>query len=229
MHVEDHTLVLEVAPHQAIGDEWKVALRSRGFLIDRARDAPEALQLLARFRHAVTFLHCAPSVTTEAAELGPTLRRLKPSLGIVLLRGSWAAAERRRLIAEYADECVGLNLEADDLVALLTALSRRTKGFTQAACRLTRGSLRLDVMGGVVVIDGKEIPLQPLQLRILACLIEHSGTVVSHDQLQRLVFRAAHIGRNSISRQICVLRRELGPYGAEITTVEGGGYGLGLA
>ena len=58
--------------------------------------------------------------------------------------------------------------------------------------------------------------------------VRGQGRVVTSSQLQQQVFRVPHISSTSISRQICVLRRQLGSYGSEITTVEGG-YGLGLA
>jgi DNA-binding response OmpR family regulator len=224
-----HALVLEVSACQTIGDEWSAALRGRGFVLDRACNGLEALELLAKSRHPVMFLHQAGSSTVDAMAFGRTLRRLKPHLGIVLLGPSWQAAERRRLIEEFADECLDLHADVEELLAVLTALGRRAQGSAaQVSCRLSRGALRLDFIGGFVAIDAREIPLQPLQMRILACLVQHLGTVVSNDQLQQQVFRVPRISSTSISRQICVLRRQLGTYGSEITTAEGG-YGLGLA
>ena len=223
-----HALVLEVGAHPLIGDAWNAALSSRGFLLDHARDGAEARHLLAKSHHSMMFLNGASSSTVDAMALGPALRRLKPNLGIVLLGTSWDAAERRRLIEEFADECLALHADVDELLAVLTALGRRTQGSAQVSCRLSTGDLHLDFVGGFVVIDAQEIALQPLQMRILACLVQHSGTVVTNDQLQQQVFRVPRISSTSISRQICVLRRQLGSYGSEITTAEGG-YGLGLA
>jgi DNA-binding response OmpR family regulator len=224
-----HALVLEVSACQTIGDAWNAALQRRGFVLDRARTALEALQLLTSSHHHVTFLHRLASSSDDAMALGRTLRQLKPSLGIVLLGTNWETAERRHLIEEFADECLDLHSEVEELLAVLTALGRRAQGSAaQVSCRLSRGALRLDFIGGFVAIDGKEITLQPLQMRILACLVQHSGTVVSNDRLQQQVFRVPRISSTSISRQICVLRRQLGTYGLEITTAEGG-YGLGLA
>lgn len=227
MHV-GHVLVLEVGARQRIGDAWNAALVDRGFVLDHARDGLEALQILARSRHEVMVLQRASSSTAEMMAVGSQLRRLKPHLGILLLGTSWDAAERRRLIEEFADECLALHTEVDELIALLTALGRRARGAAQVSCRLSTGALRLDFIGGFVTIDAQEIPLQPLQMRILACLVQHSGTVVTNAQLQQQVFRVPRISSSSISRQICVLRRQLGAYGAEIITAEGG-YGLGLA
>jgi DNA-binding response OmpR family regulator len=78
-------------------------------------------------------------------------------------------------------------------------------------------------VGGFVEVDGAEVPLQPIPLRILGYFIQNAGEVVTRDELRRLLFRVAQAGRSTgIPRQICVLRRQLGPFGSAIQSARGG-------
>jgi DNA-binding response OmpR family regulator len=145
-----------------------------------------------------------------------------------MLDSAWDPLERRSALEGYADECLAEDGEPEELAARLTALCRRVLRPAKPSCSLSCGPLRLDFVGGFVEIDGTEVPLQPLQLRILGYFMQNVGEIVTRDALRRLVFRVAQAGRStSIPRQICVLRRQLGPFGAAIQSV-GGGYRLAL-
>jgi DNA-binding response OmpR family regulator len=224
MLVAPSSLVLELATRHQIVPDRDEALRRRGFVIERCDEPTAALQALQGCRHSVAVLHRAP---LDGIALGRTLRILRPELGIVLLGREWACTDRRRLIEEFADECLVESADGDELVAVLIALERRASA-ARVSCHLRWRSLSVDLVGCFAVIDGAEVPLQPLQMRILACLIRHAGSVVTSAQLQSKVFRVSRIAKTSIPRQISVLRRQLGSVGAEIETVPGG-YALGLS
>lgn len=224
MPVTGQPWVFEVGGSHA----WSQGLRQRGFVIDRVDESSTALQWLTGSPHTVAIVQRTLRDNSCGIHLAHALRKSKPKLGIVLLGPAWDPVERRKLMEEFADACLTEGTDVDDVAAVLIALDRRAVGAAIASCSMSWGSLRLDFMTGSMAIDGKEIALQPLQMRILACLIQHSGTVVTRDDLQRKVFRATRVSGTSIPRQISVLRRHLAPFGAEIQTVSGG-YGMGIS
>ncbi len=227
MRLEGDIRILEVGakyPGESIGIEQ---LRTRGFRIDCAGDGSAALEAAASHRHRVTLVHYSARGGVSGLDVGRALRKVRPDLGIVVLGPGWDRVARRQVIEEFADACLTEDTDVADLAALLIALDRRATGAASAFGCLRWHSLQLDFLGSLVIADGHEIMLQPLQVRILGCLIQHSGTVVTCEQLRRQVFRSARLGNTSIPRQISVLRRLLGRLGAEIKTAENG-YGLGI-
>lgn len=207
---------------------WDTALAQCRFVYDQVRDAASAARELARCRHDVTVIQRRLPYGVDGVELGCVLRELLPGLGIIMLDSDWDPSERRRLIERFADECLSDATELEELAALLFSLQRRARAAAGLACAISWGRLRVDFMGGFVEIAERQVALQPLQLRILGCLVQHAGSVVSREQLQRLVFRVSRLGSTSIPRQISVLRRQIGPLGAQIET-HADGYALRLA
>jgi len=57
----------------------------------------------------------------------------------------------------------------------------------------TVGTLVVDVARRRVSVGGTEVKLSPKEYRLLHHLVRHAGKVVTHDQLLREVWGAAHV------------------------------------
>jgi DNA-binding response OmpR family regulator len=94
------------------------------------------------------------------------------------------------------------------------------------------GGLLLDRGRQRVNSSGQSIPLTPSEYRLLLCLMEHPGTIVSFGQLAEAVHGAASdeaAARDAISTHMWRLRRKLDaadPSQARIASVRGQGYVL---
>jgi DNA-binding response OmpR family regulator len=87
------------------------------------------------------------------------------------------------------------------------------------------GQVVIDLLGMMVRIHGEELPLQPLQVRILALLAAKQGVPVTDGEIRERVFRAVQTpGSTNIARQISLLRSALGPHRDNLRTVRGLGY-----
>lgn len=62
----------------------------------------------------------------------------------------------------------------------------------------------------VVVVDGKEVALEPRVMEVLVALAEHAGEVVSAEQLLIEVWRGSFYGDNPVHKAIAHLRRVFG-------------------
>ena len=94
---------------------------------------------------------------------------------------------------------------------------------------LSWGHLMVDFLRQSVHINGREIALQPLQVRLLGYFVRHAGRPIAREELREQIFRVVQChGSTSLARQISVLRNRLGAAGALIVTTPGG-YGLGVA
>jgi DNA-binding winged helix-turn-helix (wHTH) protein len=79
--------------------------------------------------------------------------------------------------------------------------------------------------------DGEAVPLQPMVLRLLLFLLEHSGRALTKDEIFAAVWPGVHVGEGSLTRAMSVLRRALGDRERRepvLRTVRGRGYRIGV-
>jgi DNA-binding response OmpR family regulator len=89
------------------------------------------------------------------------------------------------------------------------------------------GPLRLDVSRHEVSVDGQSVELTRAEFRILQCLVEASGRVLTRDRLLDLALGQDHfVVDRTIDVHVSSLRRKLGAAGELVETVRGVGYRL---
>src|SRR3954447_16029327 len=144
---------------------------------------------------------------------------------------------------EEIDRVVGFELGADDYVvkpfsvrelvlrvgAILRA--RRPAPVTAQAApqrrRYVVGPLELDVDGYHVFVNGAEVHVSTLEMRLLAYLVEHRGRVRSREDLLEDVWGyKPGVSTRTIDTHVKRLRDKLGDAGALVETVRGTGYRL---
>jgi TolB-like protein/DNA-binding winged helix-turn-helix (wHTH) protein len=72
------------------------------------------------------------------------------------------------------------------------------------------GDLRVDPALDEIYKDGSTIKVEPRTMRLLLCLAEHAGQVVSVDQLLAEVWKDVIVGPDSVYQAVAGLRRMLG-------------------
>jgi DNA-binding response OmpR family regulator len=144
-------------------------------------------------------------------------------LGVPLL-GVTASCSREAKTAALragADEFMSIPFEAEELVVrAFTLLRRASSGPGQA-----RAGLFL-VNFGVrqVFVDGRSIALTLREFDVLAALIEHTGKVVTREELAARTASNAARESNIIDVHVSRLRDKLGAHASAIETVRGIGY-----
>ncbi|HEU4576852.1 MAG TPA: response regulator transcription factor [Polyangiaceae bacterium] len=139
---------------------------------------------------------------------------------------------------EDVDRIVGLEMGADDylpkpfnpreLVARVRAIQRRAGGQRKSgAAVLAVDDLELVPSARVARVRGAEIDLTTAEYDLLEVLVKRAGSVVSRDELAKLVLgrRLAAYDR-AIDMHVSNLRKKLGdgPRGERIKTVRNAGY-----
>lgn len=185
------------------------------------------------------------AVTSEFAEFRPHIVLL--DITLPFFNGFHWCSEIRRLssvpiifISSAADNMnivMAMNMGADDfiakpfdmnvLIAKIQALLRRTYDFAESAPVLEHRGVFLDTGDNSLTYQGEKISLTKNEYRILHCLIENKGKVVSRERLmERLWETDSFVDENTLTVNVNRLRKKLAAAGLDsfIATKFGVGY-----
>ena len=109
-----------------------------------------------------------------------------------------------------ADDFIAKPFDASVLMAKVQAMLRRTYAFTEAAPVLTCRGAFLDTGENVLVYNEEKITLTKNEYRILLCLMENKGKVVSREKLmERLWETDSFVDENTLTVNVGRLRKKL--------------------
>ena len=126
-----------------------------------------------------------------------------------------------------ADDFIAKPFDCAVLVAKMQALLRRSYDFVQAAPALTCRGAQLCTDDQTLQLGAEKIALSKNEYRILLCLMEQKGKVVSRERLmERLWESEAFVDENTLTVNVNRLRKKLAAAGLAdfITTKFGVGY-----
>lgn len=136
---------------------------------------------------------------------------------------------------DEADVVRGLELGAEDyitkpfhnrelLLRVKKALRKTPENITRI---LTTKHITLNLDIGETLVDGQKIELTALEIKILACLLEANGAIVTRERLMNEIWTASGsvVNDNTVSVYIKRLRQKLGDVSL-IETVKNMGYKL---
>jgi DNA-binding response OmpR family regulator len=147
---------------------------------------------------------------------------------VLMLTAKDRELDKVRGLRGGADDYLTKPFGHQELPARIDALMRRAAtGRSEGASRLKQiyADARLTVDHGqrLVTSGGGEVPLTPLEFRLLAAFVENRGQVLSSDQLIEIAWRDPLVQPNQVKLYVSRLRRKLGDPEA-IETVRGFGY-----
>ena len=126
-----------------------------------------------------------------------------------------------------ADDFIAKPFDMDVLVAKIQALLRRTYDFAASVPVLEHRGAFLNTGDDTLTFKDNNIPLTKNEYRILLCLMENKGRVVSRERLmERLWKTEVFIDENTLTVNVNRLRKKLDAAGLEnfIATKVGVGY-----
>lgn len=126
-----------------------------------------------------------------------------------------------------ADDYIVKPFDGEVLMAKMQALLRRTYDFGGQANILEHKGALLNTEDGTLLYQGKNIPLTKNEHRILLCLMENKGKIVSRDRLMLKLWKTHRfVDDNTLTVNVGRLRKKLESFGLVgfITTKPGDGY-----
>ena len=151
------------------------------------------------------------------------------SAPIIFVTSRDAGVDEVRALSLGGDDYITKPYSVPVLLARIKAVLRRSSGEPEPADTLEAGGLRLSLTKGVVSANGKTAELTRNELQILACLMAHTGQIVSRaDLIDVLWDNQIYIDDNTLSVNMTRLRGKLADIGLPdaVKTRRGMGYQL---
>ena len=164
----------------------------------------------------------------DGFSLCAALRKAIP-VPIIFVTSRDAGVDEVRALSLGGDDYITKPYSVPVLLARIKAVLRRSIGEPESADILEAGGLRLSLTKGVVSANGKTAELTRNELQILACLMAHTGQIVSRaDLIDALWDNQIYIDDNTLSVNMTRLRGKLAEIGLPdaIKTRRGMGYQL---
>ena len=144
-----------------------------------------------------------------------------------------AAADNMNIIMAVnmgADDFVTKPFDGRVLMAKVQALLRRTYDFSEPTALIEHGGAVLNKDEASLSFKGQKIPLIKNEYRILLCLMENRGKVVSRERLMETLWQTDQfVDENTLTVNVNRLRKKLTAAGLDrfIVTKFGMGYTVG--
>lgn len=202
-HVVDHMPNLELA---------REAIRSKlhdAVILDRQLPDGDGLEFLREMR--------------DAGDTTP----------VIVLTAHNQPADRISGLNDGADDYLGKPFLADELMARLRAVARRSDSYASYASQtLTEGNVTLDLDHQEATIGGEPIALPRREMVVLQVLMRRAGRTVLRRALEEAVYGYDdEIQSNALDSHVSRLRKKLTDQGATVTihSMRGLGYLLKAA
>lgn len=210
-----------------ISKNLMLLLRSEGFAASRAATQKEAVSMLAKDRFDIALMDIFLPDGNGFAVL--TEIKHTQNIPVIFLTAS----------GDEASVVTGLNMGADDYITKpfrpRELIARIKAALRKADCQpavFDRNGLWVDIAGGIVKKNGKEIFLSALEYRLLLVFINHPKIIITRESLLEELWDAAgeYVNDNTLTVYIKRLREKIEDDPAKpqmILTVRGTGYRLG--
>jgi two-component system response regulator TctD len=197
-------------------------LRLSGFAVDHEADGAEAAALAVSEPYSLVVLDLElPNLS--GFDVLRQIRRSGSKVPVMILTARDAITDRVKGLDLGADDYLLKPFDVAEFAARVRALVRRGQDLPDPV--LTCGPLSLDLVAGVVSLNGQPLILRRRELAVLTGLITRAGKVVPKERLISEVFGFDEpVAPNALELYVARLRKKLEPDGPQIRTIRGIGY-----
>lgn len=220
--------LLIVEDDLGLAEHLQRALRQQGYAVDHSADGQDALFRALEYNYDLAIIDLGlPGM--DGLEVIKELRAKGRNLPVLVLTARAHWRDRVAGLESGADDYLGKPFVADELLARVNALLRRSVG--ESSPLVTVGPLTLDMAKKEVCLHGQTVVLTSYEYNTLEYLVLHRNKVVSKTELTEHLYEQ-DFDRDSNTIEVFVrrLRKKLDPEGSlqPIATMRGQGYRLDL-
>lgn len=218
-----HILLIE--DDKAMNQNISLLLKRAGMMVESALLAKDGLELLKLYEYDLIILDLMLPDMTGADALR-SIRSSGIKTPVLVLSAIELANKKVECLSAGADDYVNKPFNADELVARVNAIVRRSKGHAESVVKV--GKMSIDLNTKVVTVAGKVLPLTGKEYALIELLALKKGSTVSKEQFLNHLYNGMDEPEvKIIDVFFCKIRskiKELSGGEDYITTVWGRGY-----
>ena len=222
--------ILVVEDEAQIRKFLRISLEAHGYAVQEARLGEDGLELCVSARPDLVILDLGlPDLDGQ-----DFISRLREWSQVPVIVLSVRASEMEKVLAldAGANDYVTKPFGISELMARIRVVLRSNEGATMTPTVFESQGLRVDLVQREVSVDGVPVHLSKKEYELLRILVNHSGQVLTHQQILRDVWGATHQDETHYLRVLVgQLRQKLGDDPTRprfIVTVQGVGYRLAV-
>ncbi|MDT7094399.1 winged helix-turn-helix domain-containing protein [Citrobacter amalonaticus] len=203
----------------------KSQFEEAGFLVDSATSIKQAeLYMLSNYPEII--LMNIDSVEGESAIAIKKWRRERRNIKIMVLSSTNDIQYKVNFLNCGADDYVTMPFQIQEVIVRVWVLVRRT--FCILAKKIKKGNVELDLSGKALCIGNNIIRLTGFEFKIMALLMENTGSVLSKSRIMSHIYDDGAVkNNNTVEVLIGRLRKKLAAYnGGKIKNQRDNGYYL---
>ena len=218
-----HILLIE--DDRAMSQNISLLLKRAGMIVESALLAKDGLELLKIYEYDLIILDLMlPDMT--GADVLRSIRASGIKTPVLVLSAIELANKKVECLSCGADDYVNKPFNADELVARVNAIVRRSKGHAESTVSV--GKMVIDLNTKVVTVADKVLPLTAKEYALIELLALKKGATVSKEQFLNHLYNGMDEPEvKIIDVFFCKIRskiKELSGGEDYITTVWGRGY-----
>lgn len=202
--------ILVVDDDHEIVDSIAIFLQADGYAVEKAYNGLEALDIIMTQTVHLLLL----DIMMPELDGIKTLLKVRESknIPIILISAKSEDADKILGLTAGADDYITKPFNPSELVARVKSQLRRYTQLGSMQVRETQIAIRglvLDTESKVVLVDGEEVRLTPLEYKILELLCRHPGKVFSTEAIYRQVWNDEAVSDNAIAVHIRHIREKI--------------------
>lgn len=215
--------IMIIEDDQAIRDELSLILGNEGYSVIPITDFTEITRQIKEHTPDLILLDLGlPG--RDGLTLCADIRKTS-SLPVIIVTSRDSSADEFRGLSLGSDDYITKPYDVPVLLAWVKAVLRRSAGIQESDIIEANG-LRLSLTKGTISMNGRTAELTRNELKILAHLMTHAGTIVSRaDLIDVLWENQIYIDDNTLSVNITRLRAKLNDLGLTVSA-RGGDWGI---
>jgi two-component system, OmpR family, response regulator ResD len=204
----------------------RLYLQQEGFAVEEAENGKEAYEKFIKHEYHLMIL----DVMMPLLDGWETLEQVRKvsDLPVIMLTAKGTVKDKVAGLSKGADDYLVKPFEAEELVARVHALLRRTHQSEEKENLLKYDGIIVDLNARNVIYNDKKVSLTQTEFDLLRVLLKHKGNVLSREQLVALIWGIEFTGEDrTVDSHIKNLRDKLkaaGVHEQPVKTVWGIGY-----
>ena len=220
--------ILVVDDEETLCEALRYNLEAEGFTVDVAYSAEEALSLpLQSYSLILLDILMGAISGMQFAEIIKS-RADTTAIPVIFCTAKDAEDDMIKGLDLGADDYITKPYSVRNVLARVRTVLRRAGGESHIGSSvLSYRGVSLDTNSKLCKVDSEEIRLPRKEYELLQFFLENRGVIFSRDELLKRVWSDdVYVIDRVIDVHINRLRRKLGPYGRQIVTRSGYGYGF---